>query len=120
MFASQAACPGREPFQWFDHKPLVVLDKDELDPCALRLACLWARWTARRGDAEGSDTIDPARVQSLIEAARLSLRTATAIKGDHTKARTAIDQASSHLVGLVDDLKGTLDQLEAEICAAVA
>ena len=52
VFASQGECPVNEPFQWFDHKALVVLDKDELDACALRLACLWARWTARREEAE--------------------------------------------------------------------
>jgi len=118
VFASQAACPVKEPFQWFDHKALVVLDKEELDVYALRLACLWARWTARREDADGSETIDTDRVQALINAARLSLKTTTAIKGDHTKARTAIDQASGHLVGLVNDLNGTLDALEVEIAAA--
>jgi len=115
VFASQGVCPAKEPFQPFDHKALVVLDKEELDPYALRLACLWARWTARREDAEATETIDPARVQSLIDAARLSLKTATAIKGDHTKARTAIDHASRHLDDLVGDLKGVLDQLEQEI-----
>jgi hypothetical protein len=118
VFASQAACPVKEPFQWFDHKALVVLDKEELNTCALRLACLWARWTARREDADGSETIDTARVQALINAARLSLKTTTAIKGDHTKARTAIDQASGHLLGLVNDLNGTLDALEVEISTA--
>ncbi len=118
VFAGQSACPGDEPFRWFDHKALAVLDKEALDASALRLACLWARWTARREDAEACDTIDEARVQSLIDAARLTLKTATAIKGDHTKARTAIDQASGHLVALVNDLKATLDQLEQEIGAA--
>ena len=118
VFASPAACPIKEPFQWFDHKALVVLDKQELDPCALRLACLWARWTARREDAEGAETVDTARIQALINAARLSLKTATAIKGDHTKARTAIDQASGHLIALVNDLNGTLDELETEIAGA--
>jgi hypothetical protein len=40
-------------------------------------------------------------VQTLINTARLTLKTATAIKGDHTKAKTAIDQASTHLAALV-------------------
>jgi hypothetical protein len=40
------------------------------------------------------------------------------IRGDHTKARTAIDHATQHLDGLVNDLKGTLAQLELEIAAA--
>jgi hypothetical protein len=118
VFAGGDACPSTEPFQPFDHKAIVVLDKDELDVSALRLACLWARWTARRKESEGSDSIDPARIQMLIDSARLSLKAATAIRGDHTKARTAIDHATQHLDGLVNDLKGTLAQLELEIAAA--
>jgi hypothetical protein len=118
VFAKQGECPVNEPFQWFDHKALVVLDKDEPDEGALRLACLWARWTARREEAEAAETIDVARVQSLLEAARLSLKTATTIKGDHKKAHSAIDQASQHLVCLVNDLAGTLDLLEEEIAGA--
>jgi hypothetical protein len=106
VFAGGDACPSTEPFQPFDHKAIVVLDKDELDVSALRLACLWARWTARREESEGSDSIDPARIQMLIDSARVSLKAATVIKGDHTKARTAIDQATQHLDGLVNDLKG--------------
>ena len=119
VFASQAACPIKEPFQWFDHKALVVLDKEELDACALRLACLWARWTARREEAGECDAIDAAKVQSLIDSARLALKTATAIKGDHTKAKTAIEHASRHVDELVADVKATLEQLEAEIAGAV-
>jgi len=119
VFASQGVCPAAEPFLPFDCKALVVLDKEELDASALRLACLWARWTARREETEDSEAIDPARVQSLIESARLTLKTATAIKGDHTQAKTAIDHATGHLNALVNDLKGTLDQLEEEIASAV-
>jgi hypothetical protein len=118
VFARQDVCPSKEPFQPFDHKAIVVLDKEELDVCALRLACLWARWTARREEAEAIESVDPARVQTLIDAARLSLKPATTIRGDHTKARTAIDHATQHLEGLVSDLKGTLDQLESEIAGA--
>lgn len=115
VFAKQSECPVKQPFQWFDHKAFVVLDKDEPDESALRLACLWARWTARREDVEGAEAIDTARVQALLHAARLSLKTATTIKGDHKKAHNAIDQASLHLVSLVSDLAGTLDLLEEEI-----
>ena len=104
VFASQASARSSEPFQWFDHKALVVLDKDEPDESALRLACLWARWTVRREEAEGAGTVDVARVQSLLDSARLSLKTATTIKGDHKKAHNAIDQASLHLGSLVSDL----------------
>ena len=117
VFASQSVCPTSEPFQPFDRKALVVLDKGDLDAGALRLACLWARWTARREVSGESETIAAVRVQTLIDSARLALRTATAIKGDHTKARTAIDHATRHLDGLVGDLTAALDQLEEEIAS---
>ena len=57
-------------------------------------------------------------MQSLIDAARRSLKTATTIKGSHTKAKTAIDQASGQLKGLVDELQDTLDALELEIASS--
>ena len=118
VFAGSGSCPIEEPFQWFDHRALVVLDKDGLDAQALRLACLWARWTTCREGIEGADTIDATRVQSLIDSARRSLKTATTIKGSHTKAKTAIDQASGQLKGLVDELQDTLDALELEIASS--
>lgn len=117
VFASQAECPVAEPFQWFEHKAVVVLDKEEQETSALRLACLWARWTACRDITEPCETIDAARVQSLLEAARRSLGAVTSIKGDHTKAKKSIDQASQHLDMLVAELKVTLDQLDAEVAA---
>ena len=60
VFASQAICPVNDSFQWFDHKAIVVLDRDTLDSHALRLACAWARWTACRESAEACDEIDVA------------------------------------------------------------
>jgi hypothetical protein len=118
VFANRGLCPVNEPFQCFDRKALVVLDTDDPDACALRLACLWARWTARREKVEGSEVIDVAIIQSLLEAARRSLNAATTIKGDHTRARTAIKLASQHLDDLVRDLKTALDQLEEEIAGS--
>jgi hypothetical protein len=58
--------------------------------------------------------LDPDNDESPLSRWR-SLKTATTIKADHTKARTAINAAGTHLEALVDDLKATLDQLEQEI-----
>jgi hypothetical protein len=118
VFAGQALSPVDEPFQCFHDKALIVLDKDELDPCALRLGSTWARWTVRREEMETSEEVDIGRIQALIESARRSLKTARSVKGDHTRARTAIDQAGRHVDDLVAELEATLDELE-EVVATV-
>lgn len=115
VFSSPGVCPTHEPFQWFDHRAIAVLDKADPNPDTLRLACLWARWTACRETDSRGESIDTGRVRALMDSARLTLKTATTIKGGHTKAKTAIDQASAHLDNLVCDLADTLDQIEAEI-----
>ena len=113
VFASADACPSPEVFQWFDRRAIVVLDKESLDPHALRLACLWARWLACREAAHDPETIDTARVAALVDEARRSLRTAAAIRGSHTRARKAVDEAGRHLDALVAEIEPTLDELAA-------
>ena len=109
----------RAPFQWFDSKALVVLDKDDLDPHALRLACLWARWVATRDATGESDAVDTARVLALIDGARCALKTAATIRGSHTKAKKAIDEAGRQVSEMVGDLCEALDKLERAVHAVV-
>jgi len=63
---------------------------------------------------KGVDALRNSRVQQVAKTVD-TLKTATTIKGGHTKAKTAIDQASAHLDNLVCDLTDTLNELEAEI-----
>lgn len=118
VFSSQAGAPVREPFEVFDDKAIVVLDKESGDTQALRLACLWARWVCLRGEREDLETIDRLSVKSLIDAARLSLKTAATIKSCNTKAKNAIGDATVHLERLVSEVGDTLDDLERELGAA--
>lgn len=115
VFASPTSCPSKEPFQCFDHKAIVVLDKETMDAAALRLACLWARWTAAREVAGLPYAFDLDHVRGLLDAARRSLKTVTSVKGDHTKAKKAIDDASRHIAELQNELTSTLDLLELEL-----
>ena len=48
VFRSQEQAPTSVPFQYNDDKAIVVLDPDDGDESALRLAYMWARWTVRR------------------------------------------------------------------------
>jgi hypothetical protein len=117
VFASVDSCPSEEMFQWFDRRAIVVFDKESLDPHALRLACLWARWLVSREATDGPETIDAPRVAALIDEARRSLRTASAIRGSHTRARKAVDEAGRQLDTLVGEIDPTLDELAT--CVAV-
>jgi hypothetical protein len=113
VFSSQDVAPGTEPFRWFDRRAIVVLDKDELDPHALRLAYLWARWVATRDASAACDGVDVDHLLAVIEGATRSLKTASAVRGSHTQAKKAIDQAGRQLDALLTDVQSALDELEA-------
>jgi hypothetical protein len=117
VFAGAEACPSPEVFQWFDRRAVVVLDRESLDPHALRLACLWARWVACRDATDDPDSVDTGRIATLIDEARRSLRTVSAIRGSHTRAKKAVDEAGRHLDSLVAEIDSALGELAA--CVAV-
>jgi hypothetical protein len=115
VFSSQGVAPGTEPFRWFDRRAIVVLDKDELDPHALRLAYLWARWIATRDASAVCEGVDVDRMLAVIESAGRSLKTASAVRGSHTQAKKAIDQAGRQLDSLLADVQSALDELESAL-----
>lgn len=112
VFSNQGLAPGSEPFQWFDRRAIVVLDKDELDPHALRLAYLWARWVATRDASNATEDVDVDRLLAVIESACRGLKTASAVRGSHTQAKKAIDQAGRQLDALLADVQAALDELQ--------
>jgi hypothetical protein len=118
VFSSQDVAPGTEPFRWFDRRAIVVLDKDELDPQALRLAYLWARWVATRDASTACEGVDVDRLLALIEGATRSLKTASAVRGSHTQAKKAIDQAGRQLDSLLADVQSALDELQSVLAEA--
>jgi len=95
------SCPGDTPFQPYGNRALVVYDPIDGDDLALRLACSWARWVARRQLGAGGDTIDLDRVGSLIEDARQALRTRSTIDRALTTSANKITEAKNHLGALV-------------------
>lgn len=115
VFSSQDVAPGTDPFRPFDRRAIVVLDKDELDPHALRLAYLWARWVATRDASAACDGVDVERMLAVIESTARSLKTASAVRGSHTQARKAIDQAGRQLDSLLADVQSALDELESAL-----
>jgi hypothetical protein len=116
VFRSQAQAPTSVPFQYNDDKAIVVLDPDDADDSALRLAYMWARWTVRRrlatGDQEG---VDLERVAGLLEDASRALERCTAIKRFHTQAKKSIDQAAEQVGDLVGEVGEALEALDADL-----
>lgn len=117
VFARAEQSPVKLPFQPFDNKALVVFDKEAPDDLALRLACCWARWVARRQLAKAADDIDLGRVAALIEAARQGLATVSKVRTALNGSKTQIDRALGHVEALVVDVESALQGLEDEFAA---
>lgn len=118
VFRSQEQAPTAVPFAHFDDKAVVVLDPDDDDESALRLAYMWARWTVRKGLTVSEDTgLDLERVRCLLDDASRALERHTAIKRFHTQAKKSIDQAADQVRDLVGEVHESLDALDAELRA---
>jgi hypothetical protein len=117
VFAKDGQCPSDTAFQPYGSRALVVYDPTDGDELALRLACLWARWIARRQLAAGGDTIDLDRIGSLIEGARNALRTRSTIDRALTTSANKITEAKNHLGVLVGDVEAALAAIEGEVAA---
>ncbi len=117
VFRSQEQAPTAVPFMYSDDKAIVVLDPDDVDDSALRLAYMWARWTVRKQLAAGdeADGIDVERVRCLLDDASRALERHATIKRAHTAARKGIDMAADQVAALVHESRAALDELEAEL-----
>lgn len=118
VFRSQEQAPTAVPFAHFDDKAIAVLDPDDEDESALRLAYMWARWTVRKGLAVSEEAeVDLERVRCLLDDASRALERHTAIKRFHTQAKKSIDQAADQVRDLVGEVHESLDALDAELRA---
>lgn len=117
VFARSEQSPVKLPFQPFDNKAVVVFDKEAPDELALRLACCWARWIARRQLAKAADDVDLGRIAALIEAARQGLGTVSKVRTALNGSKTQIDRALGHVEALVVDVESALNGLESEFGA---
>jgi hypothetical protein len=117
VFARPEQSPVRVPFQTFDNKAIIVFDKEAPNELALRLACCWARWVARRQLARLGDEIDLERISAQIEAARHALGLASKIRRALNGSKTQIDRALAQMESLVADAEAALQGLESELAA---
>jgi hypothetical protein len=112
VFSTPANCPVPAPFAVFNDRAIVVYDKDEADPTALRLACAWARWIVQRETRSSDTTVDLDLVGRLIDEARRALDRVSSIKRAHAAASKKISEASGQVCDLATDLTSTLDRIE--------
>ncbi|MDQ1537893.1 MAG: hypothetical protein QOE58_2286 [Actinomycetota bacterium] len=115
VFASYEAAPITSSFANWGDKAILVLDKDDPDPMAVRLAYMWARWVAKRELAGHDDEVDLARVEVLIDDVRRALQRTTYVKKCHTSARKSIDEATASIEVLATEVTTALDQLCDEV-----
>jgi hypothetical protein len=115
VFAKEGRAANHDPLQIFGNRIFVVFDRDELDPLALRVACLLARWSVKRSLSSSAADIDTARIESCIEAIRRALGRATTLRRCHSTARNSISQASEQLGDLVQEIEVAIWTMEAEI-----
>ena len=120
VFSRQDLAPTSVPFHYSENKAIVVLDPEDGDPSTLRLAYMWARWVVRRTVAGASvdDGIDLERAGRLIDDACRAVERTVTIRGSHTKARKAIDQAGEQVDLLSAEVSHALRLLSAELDSA--
>ena len=115
VFADPLLAPTKMPFQPYDNRALVILERDEFDDRALRLACLWARWVARRQISQAGAGPDLEQVVAAIDRARRGLGRAAAIRRAHSTATKAIGDARGQLDDLVEEIDTALRSLTVEL-----
>jgi hypothetical protein len=115
VFSREDNCPAAGPFTYHGPRALVALDKDIPDPAALRLACLWARWSAHRQLTEEREGIDAERIDALTAEASRALDRLVTIRRCHTSARNKIQEAGSQVDDLGSEVEGILARIRVEI-----
>jgi hypothetical protein len=113
VFSSDANSPAASPFVYTGGKAIVVFDKQTRDDGPLRLACLWARWMARREAQPGSGTLDLQAAEACLKDATRALERAATIRRCHGTALKKITEAGDQLDGLASEAASALDALQA-------
>jgi hypothetical protein len=112
VFSRPEHSPVPDPFTVFDNRAIVVLDKDQPDPAALRLACTWARWITQRDSRPDEDRIDGELIRQLLDDARRALVKRTAIRAAHSTALKKIQEAGEHVDEVHDNLADLINRIE--------
>lgn len=117
-FSGADNCPVPAPFAVFNDRAIVVYDKEDNDPTALRLACAWAHWIVQRESRPEHDGVDQEMVGRLIDEARRSLERVSTIRRAHSAAAKKIGEATTQVAGLSTELNSALNRIEQALASA--
>jgi hypothetical protein len=84
VFGNVDIAPSKVPFAPYGDRAVLVIDKDDPDESAVRLAYMWARWVARRRLGETNASIDIEKIETLISDAIRALQHASQVRKGHT------------------------------------
>jgi hypothetical protein len=116
VFASQDQAPTAVPFMELGcDRAIVVHDKHDPDPHLLRFAYLWARSVGRRNRSADPDALDWDRIEAALHDAAQALAAHQSVKRCMTTAKKHIDEASTHVSGMVDKVETALATLAEEL-----
>jgi hypothetical protein len=115
VFGNVDTAPIKVPFAPYGDRAVLVIDKDDPDESAVRLAYIWARWVASRRLGENNVSIDVEKIETLISDTIRALQHASQVRKCHTMARKGIEEAGEHLDTMARDIKSTMDELRSEI-----
>jgi hypothetical protein len=115
VFGNVDTAPVKVPFVPYGERAVLVIDKDDPDESAVRLAYMWARWVARRRLSENNTAVDIEKIETLISDAIRALQHATQVRKCHTMAKKGIEEAGEHLDTMTREIKSTMDELRSEI-----
>jgi len=115
VFSLPEHAPTKVPFTYWGDQAIVVLDKDDPDERLIQMACLWARWVARREASSDKGEMDAEAVFAAFTKLSNALGKVTNIRRAHTEAKKHIDQAVSGVDEMKDEIQEQLDHLKALI-----
>ena len=118
VFGNIEIAPIEVPFAQYGERAVLVIDKDDPDESAVRLAYMWARWVARRRLGENNASIDSDKIETLISDTIRALERASQVRKCHTMAKKGIEEAGGHLDTMTREIKSTMDELRSEIESA--
>ncbi len=104
----------RELTEYQGNKMIVVLDREEPDPLALRLVYRYVRARTLAATA-GSFEVDAAGVRAATEEAQSKLKTVNRIRKSLTSITTSADRAREDVDGMVADVETCLVRVESLI-----
>jgi hypothetical protein len=111
VFSGQQSAPIRTPVRWFASRAIVVLDKSDPNPQALRLALMFARMEVQRRARVPREGVDTEELRDLLDRGQRTIARHALVKRCHSAAQRSISSAAGQVKELVDDVEEVLQSI---------